>query len=232
MSINPSNLLKRIKRRLGTPIRVIPFDDNEIMNIVYDETLPIFSSYYPYFVNKKITANKCLVEGEKGIYRIELEEDLEILGISRVLRSTFYHNYGPVVPFSSGGLANSQIIADLRSGTENPLSFRFYPPNKVEVFPKMIYNTDLLVTCKCIHPTHLQTIEMKYFDIFYQLAEYDVKIAIWAVLQNVNDINTAFGTINLALDEFASAADKRQELLEKFDMNFLREEGRKKLWFV
>ena len=96
----------------------------------------------------------------------------------------------------------------------------------------MIYNTDLLVTCKCIHPTHLQTIEMKYFDIFYQLAEYDVKIAIWAVLQNVNDINTAFGTINLALDEFSSAADKRQELLEKFDMNFLREEGRKKLWFV
>lgn len=234
MAINTTYLLRHIKRMLGASHRPLPIDDEEILEIVAQETLFTFSKYYPFQFNIKINSSH-KVPGEIGVYYLD-DQGLDILGVSRVFRSEptdygygdhYYANQGLLSPYQA---INQQIMSDMISITQVPYTFNFITPNKVELFPKNILEEDILVTVKAVHPSHLGTIPLSFKDDFFLLALLDVKISLWHILKHYSGLSTAVGSFDLKIEDFEAAEAERKDLLEKFDTMYMKEANRRKLY--
>ena len=66
------------------------------------------------------------------------------------------------------------------------------------------------------HDRSLASITPTSEESFYELALLDVKSALYEIMKHCSDINTAYGNINLKLDDWASADDKREQLLNEW----------------
>lgn len=230
MAINPTSLLRHIKMKLGASHRPLPITDEEIMETVYQESLYTFSMYYPFMYNVAVKGKRDAVPGEQGVYYLSEAEGLEVLGVAKMFRGEGYINGGIYPRFTADNAFDMQIHADVTSMIQIPDTFHFHPPNKVEIFPKYVSNHDLLFVVKCIHPKHLGTIPLALREQFFSICELDTKVALWHILKNYDNINTAFGTIQLRLEDLESAEDKRTELLSNWDSKYMYEPGRKRLW--
>ena len=233
MAVNPSTLLRYIKRKLGASHFDIPLDDKEIMEVCLDESLYTFSKYYPFMYPLALSPKDALNDDttEKNRCKYYLKTDgLEIMGVAKMYRGEGYINGGLYPRFNSDNIFEMQMNADLGSAVEIPDTFIFIPPNIIETYPKYVGNQDLMVVCKCVHPSHLGTIPLSLRDQFFRLCELDVKISIYQILKNYDQLNTAYGTIDLKLQDYENAEDQRRELLEQWDANFLREPNRKHFW--
>lgn len=228
--MSPTDLLGHIKTFMGHITRVIPITDDEIMEIVFQETLPVYSSYFPYF--KYITVNVDRDQTERpGVYRIVHEPEMRLLGVTEILRDPIYSSGAPYyMPyFNTTNVFEAQAAADLNSMTTVPTTFRFFPPNIIEVFPKYCYSYDFMAKCMFEHPRHLTTITPNMWIQFKKLALLDVKIAIYEMYVMLEGISTAFGNIDLKLDSFSNAKDERNTLIEEFEKRYLQQAHRKKI---
>jgi len=230
MAINPTLLLRYLKRRLGASHKPIPLSDEDIMATIYEESLYTFSNYFPFMYDIIINCNTDKVpDPEKSCVYFLNSDGLEILGVAKTFRSEGV--LGERYPYlGSSNVFDIQMQTDLISMVSIPETFEFIPPNKVELFPKYIYSDKLLCRIKCIHPQHLGTIPISLRNEFFKLAEYDTKMALFEILKNYDSINTAFGNLELKIENLEQAEDKRDQLLEVWDQRFLREANRKKIY--
>lgn len=233
MAVSPSSLLSYLKASLGTIVRVCPITDDEIMRIVYNETLPTYSSFFPYYIRINVSPTTDSTD-EQGIYRIRTEPNISILGIAEVLREPLNASSGSYFPpyFDSTDIFTFQAAMDLHSMCTVPTTAKFYPPDRVEVFPKYNYMYDFLLKTRCVHPRHLQTIGETMFLQFKKLALYDVRNFIFETVHTLDGLNTAFGNIDLKLDRYQSAEDDRRNLLEEFEKRYLQDAHRKKIFII
>jgi hypothetical protein len=100
----------------------------------------------------------------------------------------------------------------------------------MEVFPKFYTPSDYTAELKCVHPLHFMTVPVSLRDQFLELCVLDTRIAIWQIIKNIASLDTAFGTININVDEYQSAADEKRTLLDKWDERFYMEPNRKKIF--
>lgn len=233
MPINPSTVLRHIHMKLGTAYRPIPLTDEDIMEIIFQESLYTFSNFYPFKYNLTFNGSENVVPGQMGMYRIPIQDKgLEILGISKLWRSEGYYT-GELYPnYCTNDFFELQIATDFSSAVQVPDTFRFIEPNVVEIFPKSRINYQLMVELKCIHPQHLGTIPLSLREEFFKLCVLDVKIALWNILKNYDQLSTAFGQINLRIEDFEQAETERRELLELWRQQYYKEPGRKRIWFM
>lgn len=234
--MNTTTVLRHIKRKIGASHFPVPVDDDEIIEIIEQETLPTFSTYFPYFYNMKVNP-KTQSTGEPGCYFIEDNDmDIEVIGIAQVYRDTStQYDYLESEKYNVSRYTNdffgSQVLADFTSAVEVPQTFNFHPPNVLEVFPKnSLYNTPFFVKVKAIHPSHLGTISMSLRDEFLKLALYDVQISMYHILKFYEGMGTGVGNIALKTEEFEAADANRKELLETWSTKYLKESNRKKIW--
>lgn len=233
MPISPSMVLRHIKMRLGASHNPLPLSDEDILNLIYEETLYTFSNYYPFMYDITIDGDKYAVPGECGVYIIPVEEKgLEILGISKLFRSEGYYTGSLYPQYNTNNFFEMQMATDIASAVQVPDTFKFIEPNRVEIFPKSTSNYNFMLQIKCIHPPHLGTIPMSLREQFLKLCLLDTKIAIWAILKNYNQLNTAFGTIDMHIEDYENAQQERDELLELWKNNFHKEPNRKRIWFM
>lgn len=235
MALNISYALRYIKRMIGATHMQLPIEDDDIIEIIKQESLYTYSKYFPFQFNIVIN-EKDRVQGEHGVYYID-GQGLEILGVSKVFRNTVYDNNFYSDNYYERGLLMSPIESiavqtntDLMSMSQIPNTFNFIPPNRVEVFPKQLECENMTVTIKTVHPEHLNTIPISMREEFLRLCLYDVRISLYQILKHYNELNTAVGTINLRLEDYEKAEDDRRELLEKFEQKFLHEANRKKFY--
>ncbi len=236
-SINPTSLLRHIKMMLGVPYKQIPITDEDIMNIVFDETLFTFSSFYPYHCEIQIKASEDMVSTpQQGLYYLDtskqIGEELSIIGVANMYRSDGFYTTSMFPVYREADWVDLQLSADLTSAVQVPDTFRFVAPNKVEVFPKSSSMYDFMAKVKCVHPTHLGTIPLGLREYFYRLATYDVKIALYYMLKNYDQLNTAYGQIDLRIEDYEQAVQEREQLMELFKTNYWKEPGRKRIWVV
>jgi len=90
--------------------------------------------------------------------------------------------------------------------------------------------SNLLVELKAVHPAHMETVTVAMREHFMKLAYLDVASALFPIRQRFANMNTIYGSIELFMDKLAEAKDKRDELLEKFRVNFLKDSKRKKIY--
>jgi len=226
--LTPTDVLQYIELNLGASIQVTELSEDEIMDVVYTQTLPTFSSYYPYHVNITVDGVKDKVPDRFNTFYLKYDE--EIFGVSKVLSENYMASEGLDVALFESSPIDRQNLADAISLYIQPITFDFEAPNMVSVYPKTQVLGTFTAQIKTMHPRHLSTIPLGYRQEFLTCALLDVRIALYPIRQRFTQINTTFGNIELFMDKLESAYDDKVQLLEKWRTNFLKSSKKRKMF--
>jgi len=230
--LTPTDVIRHIKRQIGAVVYDIELSDDEMMAVVFQHTIPTFSKYFPYRFRVLVTEKDEVVAG-KSTYILPDIDGLEVMGISKVQVGEFYnlgYNSGLVQGFANP--YDSQLFADFRSVTQTPVTSHFIAPNHIEIFPKLWLRRSAIVTVKAVHPKHLRTIKESLRDDFLHLALLDVLESLYPIRKKFENISSPYGSINLFLEQVERAHDEREQLLEKFHENVLRDSDAPKIFIA
>lgn len=229
--MNPSELLTSLKMDLGIYAIAIPLEDvnTALMNTIKLRSLRTFSQYYPYVMRIDADLNKwhrIKDHYNESIYEIpELMAGLRIMEVRKVDQQNKLIGGGTFSPLMDPGmdmyhdLAMSNAGAHLMSAAAPPFTFRYEQPNLLYLYNAATLTTQMTVELAFEHAENLSTIKYTAWDSFYELALLDVKSFLYNSMKHYQDLQTAYGTISLKIDDWASAAQERKELLSQWNEN-------------
>lgn len=230
--MNMSQAVSHIKMALGLYGVTLPFkDDNGAIvpteNVIYDVlrtiTIPVYSQFVPWIreADTKISLMEP-VDKLRGIYL--LPPALTITPVLYVVdvHPPFQNNrgtYGDIAPVyginpSAQGVITSQAYMMIAGQMRAEPTFDYLGHNKVRLYGYP--NCVITIKVACQHEPNGETIEDGCYDSFMELGMLDVKMFLYNNLKLYDGIPTAFGNINLKLDEYQSADGDRNTLLERW----------------
>lgn len=232
--LNPSSMLDRAKRKLGIKTFILPFTDDELMQVLYEDTLPVFSIYFPrylrHMVNLNTLKNAENVNGLKRRYFLNMTElkDVQIIDIEDVTTVQSFldefnwnnQNMGGLDAYSmTANLYNDAVIESMMS---TPITFKFEPPNILNFENSAcILNGDVEIKFLVCHAQDLSTVQYAQREMLFELFKLDLQISLYAELKHYDQINTTFGQIELKIDDWADAESKRFDIIQKWKETFL-----------
>jgi hypothetical protein len=110
----------------------------------------------------------------------------------------------------------TQANANLVSVAAPPITFKFEAPNLLHLYNISSMYGEVDIEFALEHAENLSTIPPTAFESFHELAELDIKRFLYNTLKHYNEIQTAYGTISLKIDDWAQAESDRKDLLEKW----------------
>lgn len=230
--MNMSKLITRIKRNIGIYGIALPIEDidKEIKDIIIDITLPVFSLYNPYEdhlyidlqnlerVEKTSTYQSYLLPSalsEKLLYVKDVRYD------DRCISGLGY--WGGDIPYLSGVLTEQTLISNAAKNLTNmalpKLNFQYEPPRKLTLYNNYASLKVIIDMC-CKHDQSLQSIRPTAEESFFKLAVLDVKENLYQLVKHYTTIQTAYGTVELKIDDWADAANERKELINQWDDSY------------
>ena len=72
----------------------------------------------------------------------------------------------------------------------------------------------------CKQDQSLQSIRPTAEESFFKLAVLDVKENLYQLVKHYTTIQTAYGTVELKIDDWADAANERKELINQWDDSY------------
>lgn len=231
-----NHLMRLLKTTLGIYSIPLPFDDQEFYDLVIcDMTLPDFSIYCPF-------RDKVMLDIENDVVA-DWEDPVQIDGdsstVNSLLRIPKKYDDRPIIsvmsvsPYNSlsnlsmsssfetlesyQDLACAQEIANLSSAMIPPKTFEFLPPDKIRLYNNHVYNSKLIAEIAYMHHKELFTIPTAARQSFFELAKLDAKVFLYNTLKHYSSITTAYGTIDLKIDEWSNAESERAELTSRWD---------------
>jgi hypothetical protein len=237
MAVNISTLLTDIKIDLGIYGLVLPFEnaDQEMVNVIKSRTLGTFSRFFPDDVKisfdlKDLQALKDLYQ--ESIYVIpDVFGDRKILSIRKIfprsllISSGYYAPYIDSSPEMYQAMMMTQANANLMSSLSPPFTFKFKEPNIVYLYNVSTMYGILDFEFNMEHSKNLSTIKDTMYETFFDLAILDVKKLLYGSMKHYKTLNTAYGTINLEIDDWANADSERKDMVEKWrDVYHLEQE--------
>lgn|GEM_PF-2390562 len=233
--LSPTKVLRNVEKKLGFKFNELELDAEEMMDNIRDETLPVFSKYFPFQEKIKLTREDG-IEGERGLYYIKSE--FEIINVNRIISNGGYNtaiDNGRLIPRISSNYEDpigSQLMADIQSMVQNPITHRFIYPNKVEIMPSGTDVNSLTIILNCVHPEHFGTIPVNLQDQFLKLALLDTQEALYQIRHRFANLRTTYGDIELFIDDLQNASDKKEELIETFKSSVIKNPHRKKIFVI
>ena len=236
--INISKLITSIKMELGLVAMATPFDnlDELIREIIVVRTLPVFDELYPYIVPLQIDTNELdLVErrSESSIYRLpDVFGDAQIMMITHMEpiydEDRYSHDYNTslfsygVTPCIYGyqELMLAQAQANMLSSASKGATFKFLPPNMIEIFSGYAMGNTYRLSIALSHAENLSTLPATCYGSFLKLAALDVKGYLYNTLIHYENLSTAYGQLSLNIDRWSNAEDDRRALLEKWEATY------------
>lgn len=228
-----------LKTTLGIYSIPLPVPDEEFYQLVIEDmTLPDFSIYNPFkdkiMMDIKTDAvadyeDPVMIDGDSSpinnLLRIPKKySDRTILSVLGVQPYNSLSNLSMSSSFetleSYQDLAVSQGLADLASAMIPPKTFEFIPPDKIRLYNNHVYNSKIMVEVAYQHHKELFTIPVTARSSFFKLAKLDAKIFLYNTLKHYSSITTAYGTIDLKIDDWANAESERDELTNQWDDTF------------
>lgn len=229
--MNPSELLTSLKMDLGIYAIAIPIEDvnTSMMEVIKLRSLRTFSQYYPYVFRQDIDLTKWTRIKDhynESIYEIpEMMGGLRIMEIRKVDQQNKLIGGGTYSPLMDpsmdmyNDLALSNAGAHLMSSAAPPFTFRYEQPNLLYLYNSSTMSSQLTVEFAYEHAENLSTIKYTAWDSFYELALLDIKSFLYNSMKHYQDLQTAYGTISLKIDDWASAAQERKDLLSQWNEN-------------
>lgn len=229
MAMNPSQLLTSIKMDLGIYGLRLPFDnpDNAMMDVIKLKTLKAFSAFYPRIVTKSVNLSKdfeCIKEEyTESIYI--MPEDLfggaEIVYVRDILLKNKLMGNGYIAPVFDGSidtynmLMMTQANANLASVAAPPITFKFDPPNRLHLYNVATAYGEIDIEFGIEHAENFSTIQYSAWESFYELALLDIKRFLYNIMKHYTELQTAFGTLSLKIDDWQNAESERKEYIER-----------------
>ena len=238
MNINTNNglsatdVLRYINERLGASVQLLELSEKNMMDIVYQQSLPTFSQYFPFRPICNLT-DKDRIGNSKTDYRIPNPWNLQILSIHKyVLSSSSLGANGWISPFLSNPV-DSMLASDRLSYLVTPFVLEFFSPNKIVVkqnFYNLVFN--ISVCFNTVHPRHMKAIQPNLRAEFLELCYYDVLLALYPIRKRFENISTPYGQLQPFTAQIDLAQDSRSQLLQKWRENQLFSGDAKKLWIA
>ena len=231
--ISPTDCLRYINRNLGAAMQVIELTEDEMMRIVFQESLPTFSKYFPWHYRLTINLNKNRVPGTRSKYFLNDPEidKVELLGVNKIFLSTVSYTGHNLLSLTTNPM-ESQLLNDAVSASVTPITHQFFSPNILEIHPYISGIHEAIVEINAVHPTHMKTIPMGLREDFLKLCYLDVLVSLLPLRKRFESISSVYGDIRLFLDACETAVADRQSLLEKFQENILRDKDAKRIWMA
>lgn len=247
VQLTPNNLLNNCKRLLGISTFKLPITDDELLDILYQDTLPTFSRYFPRYIKLKMNLRDCekadnVVNSQRNnniissgtttgsaAYHLDISmygQDLVILDIEDIKNiDARLNGYGNPYFYTDNAydlLLNSFAQANLEAMVCVPPIYFYQEPNILVIEEFGSLTEDMVsITFLLMHAYDLSTIKMTYKDKLKKLFLLDLKINLYEILKHSDNIDTPFGQINLKIDDWANAQDKREELENEWEQHFL-----------
>ena len=235
--MNLSRAISSLKMQLGLYNITLPFKDektgkpipveNVIRDVLVITTIPIYSQFQPWVRELDANVNSLkIVDKKNNIYL--LPAGLTTTPVMYVLyvRMPYQSNrgtYGDIAPAygisqSVQGVATSQAMMMLAGQMRSEPTFDYLGENKIRLFgyPKTV----LTFKAACEHLPNGETIPDSCYESFMQLATLDVKMFLYNTLKLYDNIASAFGNIQLKIEDHQSAESDRNALLERWNDTF------------
>lgn len=229
MSLTINTLISRMKKRLPGP--VFQSVDNDFwIEILLEESLSLFSSYYPTVVKGILVTQDMAIEtidmkrrrNKSSRYAIPMVDELyPYTGIS-----TFHYprNYLGGGVFSHNGVVDA-VTSKIISST-NPVDVKytatFEAPNVIVITPPPYTHLDFNLSLYRLK--RLEEIDTGYHELFKKLYEADCKIALYHKFYTVSEGGT-FAGIDLKdyVAGFNDFEDKRNEYIEEMEKDYYKD---------
>ena len=223
MDIN--RLVRKIDRHLGLSALQLDKFFPTITEVLNDDTLRTISQFFPYEYRIKLdlsTAESSInMGGGEYVYYLtdkylDAEPNMNIISVRDVTGAgTFQQWNAPLQTFNVDAMILEAQASNIRSLMNiSTKSFKFLPPNRIKL--KGFGSHDIVyVTCKVTYPSWAAVPESVSLAA-EQLAKLDVKILLWNELKLYNKLESADGTIDLQIDDWANAENERTELLNSW----------------
>jgi hypothetical protein len=227
--MNISQLLTTIKMDLGIIGMKLPLEnpDEAFMDVIKLKTLKTFSQFFPviervqYDLSKDLQITKS--DYTESIYILPNKyPDREIVYVRSISPRNHFTGNGYISPAydmaldSFYGLMLTQANADLVSVAAPPITFKFQAPNQLYIYNLATSWGLVDIDIAFEHANNLSTIPFTSWESFTELARADIKIFLYNLMKMYNDIDTAFGTIQLHIDDWSNAESDRKEIIEKW----------------
>ena len=228
--ITPTTVLRYLNRMLGTVLQELELSEEEMMRVVFQESLPTFSKYFPYKYYVNISPDDH-VDSTLNTYRLPKKDRLEIIGIHKVFVSNMVQYGSTMIPISHNPFEN-QVFNDYLSMTTTPVTFRYLPPYELTIFPKIINYQYATLEIKAVHPYHLKTVPVNMRQDFLDLCLNDVLISIYPLRHRFESFNTPYGTMQPFMEMVDNAKPNRDALIERFERFFLKDSKAKRIFIA
>lgn len=235
--MNLSRAISQLKMQLGLYNITLPFKDeitgdpipveNVIRDILVTTTIPTYSQFQPWM--RELDANAAalkVVDRKSNIYLLPAGlTTTPVLYVSTV-HMPYQSNrgtYGDIAPAygisqSVQGVTTSQAMMMLAGQMRAEPTFDYLGENKIRLFgfPKTV----LTFKVACEHEPNGETIPPSCYDSFMELATLDVRMFLYNTLKLYDNIATAFGNIQLKVEDHQPAEMDRNALLDKWRDTF------------
>lgn len=230
---NWNNLLRYIKRKVGSPLNFLELSDEDIYDIVVEDVLPALSQYVGkpvwFFLGPQHlkpgtpSAIDCYTSER---YIIPTPKDMAIVEVVEI----YWNQYGMLGSDHGLGMAQGYIsmldprdtvmantFMDMVKSLDVVPTFRFIPPKEI-LFDTSLNGKNVLIECKAEH-SDLSTIPSDfYFEILKPKAHCEVLEALIGMRKKFKTIATPFGQIELNWEDLRSEADTiKSAIQEKLD---------------
>lgn len=234
--MNKNILIRRIKRDIGIYGIALPIEnvDQYIMEILEDTTVPVFSNYCPTVETVQIDihdlekqpriASACdlyvipdsLLVGRELLYVLDVKYD------ESYLRESYHPTY-------FGGDEGLGLLGDMMIGNVsknitdtiiNSITFKYEFPRKLYIFDSLM-SSKIMLELGFQHDKNLQSISPTQAESFFKLALLDVKAGLYNTIKHYDGLETAYGRIELKIDDWQSAPSDRKDLLAEWDETYL-----------
>lgn len=222
--ITREQVLWNVHTALGMPRQEWGLTNADIFHAIEMGAMPLFSKYYPYFTQVKITPQD--KTPQPGLYKIPIKDYTRIISIGKfVLKNTWNTRDGIAAsPFGAGyGYQTSsqnpiQTLNQLNmvnmNTIETPYEYnvQFESPNFVKIDPVNIYRyIEGILDVKLKHDMSFRTIDDGLHDIFIELCVLYVKYMLYNRYRDLKDGVLNGVNISTDIDEWSGAEDGIKE---------------------
>lgn len=225
--LNSTKLAQYLGSKLGISHAHLEVAMTYLLDEVRNVTVPTFSHYYPLEMNIPVEFSSTR-PGEIIIPSNQLDLG-RILHVKKVLPQTYTGT--AYVPIENSNVIATQLKRNITSASATRHSFEFFAPNKIIMYPRTSFaNANALVTLNIIHDVNFYTIPISLQEEFKKLALIDAKDLIYNIRKNYENISTAFGSLELNLNDFEGMADNRKEITDYWKENYYKSAKRKRIF--
>lgn len=237
--ISKSELYRKLKREVGDQIFRL-LSESFIDEVLHDESLRVFSEYYPLLINVMLTRNDAIPYQDYNgkVYNFKTYKLPEIAPVNPLSQQKTYEwrdieNFYLVGNdmsdvYSGGNFLLNQFFLSARADMPHTRSYyniTFEEPNIIVVDPPLQQHRNFTVTMQANHT--ISTLPRNMQSLFMDLFVADMKIAIYNKFKHQSG-NQTYGGIEIEtkIDDFADAKSDRKEIIDIFEHDFMKNPAR------